>query len=139
MDRIREQAVEDGDCLIFTGARTPLGYGKIGTSDGTRSVAKLVWEDAHGPVPPGKMLRHACDNPPCIKLDHLVLGTAKDNTWDMMLRGRSPRTTLTPDEVRAIRADRRTQQQIADEYGVNQTTISLLQRRRTYAWVEDTN
>ena len=115
-----------------------LGYGKIGTSDGTRSVAKLVWEDRHGPVPAGMLLRHTCDNPPCIRLDHLILGTSKDNTRDMMLRGRSPRTAFTPDQVRAIRADPRSQEQIAADYGVWQTTISMLKRRQTYAWVDDT-
>lgn len=44
----------------------------------------LAW----GPVPPGKQVRHVCDNPPCVNPLHLMIGTSADNTHDMLARGR---------------------------------------------------
>ena len=36
----------------------------------------------------GKVVRHTCDNPRCINPEHLVIGTHKDNSQDMVQRGR---------------------------------------------------
>lgn len=37
---------------------------------------------------PGPVLRHRCDNPPCINPAHLEPGTQADNVRDMAERGR---------------------------------------------------
>lgn len=37
----------------------------------------------------GKVVRHRCDNPPCFRYDHLVVGTQGDNLDDMRSRGRN--------------------------------------------------
>lgn len=136
IERVMDQTSWEDGCLVFTGSTTPAGYGKLGTKDGMTTAMKVVWEHHNGPVPKGMLVRHTCDNPPCVSIEHLIIGTPKNNTWDMMLRGRSPRTAFTPDQVRAIRADPRVQQVIANEYMVNQTTISNLKRGVTYTWVK---
>ena len=41
-----------------------------------------------GPVPKGMIVRHTCDNPPCINPMHLQLGTQGDNMRDRYMRGR---------------------------------------------------
>jgi hypothetical protein len=45
----------------------------------------LAW----GPVPPGKIVRHTCDNPPCVNPLHLMIGTYGDNMRDRTERGRA--------------------------------------------------
>jgi hypothetical protein len=88
-------------CWVWTGSRIPKGYGKIqlgrrGTSP--RFAHRISWELHFGPIPQGLWVLHKCDNPSCVKPSHLFLGTAKDNTSDMMAKGRnrnSPRVAET--------------------------------------------
>lgn len=42
-----------------------------------------------GPIPKGKCVLHRCDNPACINIDHLFLGTKAMNNWDMIAKGRA--------------------------------------------------
>jgi len=83
---------KDGSCLEWTGARHWKGYGQIGTEDGSLAyVHRVAWELAHSQsVPDGMFVCHHCDNPPCCNPEHLFLGTAMDNTQDMVRKGRAP-------------------------------------------------
>jgi hypothetical protein len=80
------------DCLEFQGYRNKQGYGRAwvkGPSGWRRWMAhRAVWVAAYGPVPEGLFVLHHCDNPACIRLDHLFLGTQKENMRDMVLKGR---------------------------------------------------
>lgn len=80
--------VGDG-CWEWQRARMPRGYGK-GKFDGryryAHQVAWEVWNEQS--VPDGLGVRHTCDNPPCIRPDHLLIGTQQDNMDDYMERGR---------------------------------------------------
>lgn len=53
-----------------------------------RRAHRVAYELLVGPVPEDRMLRHTCDNPPCVNPAHLEPGTAKDNSQDMVTRGR---------------------------------------------------
>lgn len=41
-----------------------------------------------GEIPPGMWVLHKCDNPPCVRPDHLFLGNAYANTHDSIQKGR---------------------------------------------------
>src|SRR5690348_3125750 len=45
-------------------------------------------------IPSGMLVMHKCDNPRCVKPEHLSLGDARENTNDMYRKSRSPRTKL---------------------------------------------
>ena len=53
-----------------------------------RLAHRVAWELMRGPVPPGLFVLHSCDNRRCVNPGHLFLGTARDNTRDMMSKGR---------------------------------------------------
>lgn len=52
-------------------------------------AARNVWEKEHGEVEKGKEVCHKCDNPACINLEHLFLGTHQENMQDMVNKKRN--------------------------------------------------
>ena len=90
-ERLFEKTDYTGDCSIFHGAIFPNGYGYLSTRhNGPRILAhRLAWELANGPIPPGMCVCHRCDNPPCVRVDHLFLGTHAENMRDKVSKGRA--------------------------------------------------
>jgi hypothetical protein len=82
---------EDG-CWVFTGAKNAQGYGSVRVRVGDRWVVRkahrVVYEAMVGPIPDGALLRHKCDNRPCVRPDHLTPGDQEQNMQEMMERGR---------------------------------------------------
>lgn len=87
-----------------------------------------------------KAVCHRCDNPRCVNPDHLFIGTYQENADDMVRKGRSSRACgaskgnakLNDELVRRIRADSRTQGEIAADFGVHQSLISLVRARKKW-------
>lgn len=82
---------KSGDCWLWTGVRVSKGYGalKIGGRHGKMvSAHRIAWELNNGKIPPGMHVCHRCDNPPCVRPDHLFLGSPSDNARDMIRKGR---------------------------------------------------
>lgn len=84
-----------GDCWLWTrGLTSPSGYGRFkywSETEGrwlTRGVHRISWELANGPIPDALLVRHRCDNPPCVRPDHLTLGDHAENMHDAVARGR---------------------------------------------------
>jgi HNH endonuclease len=72
---------------------------------------------------------HFCDNPPCINPLHLFLGTVRDNTHDMIIKGRkNPFRKLSDYQVRRIRllSVEMTNTAIANMFGVNKSHVSRI-------------
>jgi len=85
---------ETTGCWLFEGALDQNGHGNVYVkrADGRKGcdkAHKVSYEHHHGPVPPGKVLRHTCDVRNCVFDDHLILGTQLQNVRDMIERNRA--------------------------------------------------
>jgi len=112
---------------------------QVGGKARTRLVHHLVLEAFVGPRPPGLICCHNDSNSSNQRATNLRWDTYSSNAHDAVAVGSMPRgekafgAKLTADQVRAIRADRRPQAEIARAFGVETSNISRIKTRDTWA------
>lgn len=132
--RFLHHVLGDG-CWVWRGGLEADGYGRFPDAGGWRRAHRVAWELYYGPIPEGLCVCHRCDNPACVRPDHLFLGTHRDNIRDRDSKGRAAagsrngRAKLTEPEVQSIReevAAGRSMYGIAKRRGLNPTTVQDL-------------
>lgn len=124
-------------CWIWTGANFGSGrYGAFYFGGKTGGAHIYAYKSFKGDIPVGMSVCHTCDNPLCVNPDHLFLGMPKDNTADMLKKGRGrwPRgeshhlAKLNDEQIRTIISLRgkKTQKEVAAIYGVDPSHISRI-------------
>lgn len=116
--RFSRKAVTTADHIVWIGALADDGYGRFhdpNYSDGyliaerrsdTVRVSRWAWWAFNGPIPANTVVMHTCDLPICVRIDHLRLGTQRENL--LMASGRD-RLVHIKGGQRKDRADRRGQ------------------------------
>lgn len=64
------------------------GRGVIAIDGQPQFAARVSWEMHNGPIPRSLKVCHHCDNPKCVRPEHLFLGTQRDNIQDARAKGR---------------------------------------------------
>lgn len=135
-------------CWLWTAAKDRAGYGQFRAGGRGRTMARahrVSWSIHYGDIPAGMNCLHKCDNPSCVRPDHLFLGTLSDNNHDMAVKGRNAkgmangRAKLTEKDVSQIRLmlhQGMPQRRIATRFGVSQTLISNIAAGKTWGHVE---
>lgn len=87
-ERFWEKVDKLGECWVWTAHRNALGYGVFGANRRSVLAHRMAWTLERGPIPNGLIACHHCDNPACVRPDHIFLGTHRDNAVDMTRKGR---------------------------------------------------
>lgn len=134
----------DTGCWVWQGPVDDKGYAQMSVSSRLVKGHRVAYEHWNGPIPDGLVVRHTCDNPPCINPDHLITGTLADNIQDKVDRNRQARGTGTSAaklveqqvlEIRERRAGGCTLRVLALEYGVSEATVSHIALRKTWTHI----
>lgn len=121
-------------CIEWTACKNGWGYGVFVASSKRKYVLahRFAWELAGKEIPTGKILMHTCDNPACVNVDHLVMGTQADNIADKVMKNRQAKgmrhgnAKLTELQVRGIREAIGTQRDIAKRFNISQATVHMI-------------
>lgn len=87
-DRFWEYVIKSDACWIWNGYKNQRGYGYIKVIGKFIQTHRMSWVMHYGDIPEGLCVLHKCDNPSCVRPDHLFIGTFHDNTLDAMKKGR---------------------------------------------------
>jgi hypothetical protein len=136
-DKVDKDPGED-TCWPWNGATHEAGYGIITeTVEGVQRrhyAHKVSYEWAHGELPKGQIVRHRCDNPPCVRPSHLLSGTHQDNMDDMVERGRHVGNRIIDEAgvilIRERRAAGTASSVLAAEYGFSEQHVNAICRGR---------
>lgn len=129
------------ECWRWLGPVNPGGYGRITAARGRSVLAHRVSFEHHwGPIPPGRMVCHACDQPWCVNPLHLYLGDAKTNARDCSWRGRAAGTgrgknKLTyqlAEQMRERAARGESRRDLAAAFGISQRNVYYVLAGRTF-------
>lgn len=144
-DRFWRFIQKTADCWNWTGRNMSGRYGLFRVRRGLQKAAhRMSWELAHGPIPDGMVVCHKCDNPLCVRPDHLFIGTQRDNCLDCSRKGRTligernGNSRLSKDQVLAIRsrvADGERIGTVARIYGIAWISVQRIVRHRTWRHV----
>lgn len=135
-------------CRVWLGQRLnhlgtrPEGYGQIKISGVRRRVNRVIWELHNGPLLPGDLVCHTCDNPPCCTLAHLFKSDAAGNMADKVAKRRqaTAHLKLTVHQAREVlryRSKGWSLGQISKKYGVSPQAISFIVRGVHFKYLQE--
>lgn len=139
-ETMRDVPRYDSQCWEWAGSFVSKGYGKITKEGKSYGAHRISYTIFHGPIPDGLQVLHKCDNPPCVNPEHLFMGTAMDNTRDMMLKDRhkGPIRKLLVRDVIAIKlliAQGVPYKKISASYGISRCHVSEIKHGKVWKHV----
>jgi hypothetical protein len=87
--KVKADTTSPNGCWLWTGGVDGWGYACIWHQGKSRIASRVAWELRHAnPFPEGMQACHTCDNPRCVRPDHIFPGTNMDNHLDALRKGR---------------------------------------------------
>ena len=128
------------------------GYTRIRYQGKHERLFRVIYMLKYGPIPKGMLIRHTCDHPYCCNIEHLLIGTPKDNVRDMIERGRvnfhrshkkirgvnNHNSKLTEEQVKEIYTSKLSNRALSKIYNVTDTNISYIRHKKQWKWLTDT-
>jgi hypothetical protein len=151
--RFWQKVLRSDVCWTWSAAKDRDGYGWFKRAGKQVYAHRVSWTLHHGEIPAGLFVLHKCDNPSCVRPEHLFLGTNLDNVRDALSKGRmavgdrngsrlhpeklrrgeSVGTSKLKDaqviQIRLRHANGEKQQVLADAFGVSNQQVSNIVRR----------
>lgn len=150
--------VDENGCHIWQGVTNPsTGYGTMAVGSTKKMGAhRFAWSLKFGEIPKGLEVCHRCDVRTCCNVDHLFLGTRKENLADMRRKGRhahgdrhwtktadraarsAARGTITAETAKAIRVTyakgKLSQTELAEKFGVGRSLVCAVLAGKTWKY-----
>lgn len=151
MARFWSKVDKSGDCWNWRSAKDPRGYGYFSAYGRGKSPIRAYrlskCSEIGREIPKGIDVCHKCDNPSCVRPDHLFLGSHKENMLDAKNKGRlsikskgksgerNNSAKLSEGQAMEI-IDRISSGQslssIGREFGVHRSTVGLIKKKKKW-------
>jgi hypothetical protein len=137
-------------CWEWIASKNQYGYGHFWINKFLFLAShRISWMIHNGKIPKGICVLHHCDNPSCVRPDHLWLGTKGDNAIDMVRKGRNKYgdvrgekngcAKLVKKQILKIKklwiTKKFIQKELAKNFGISQQQISRILNRNRWKHV----
>lgn len=132
------------ECWPWTGCIRPNGYGWFNFAGRPMTASRAAYILTNGSISSDIFVCHSCDNPPCCNPSHLWAGTCRENTHDMLAKGRGkrapvlrgvehPTTKLTPEQALEAYSSSEPCKALGEKFGVTAAAIDRIRRGKSWA------
>lgn len=142
---------ENGCIECISHSKDTCGYTRIRYNGKHERLFRVIYQLNYGDIPKGMLIRHKCDNPSCCNIDHLEIGTQRDNVKDMIERKRSgfnkPKPQLYGTKNKANKLSEKDVEEIylsnwgysrlSHKYNVSKNSIRLIKKKLMWKWFTD--
>ena len=137
-ERFWLKVIRNGECLDWSANKNKKGYGRFWYAGRNEFAPRMAWRLSGREIPNDDLrVLHKCDNPSCVNVRHLFLGTFADNIRDRDAKGRTARgerngnRKLTTKDVLAIRRSNSSCAELARQFQINKTQVwNILKRHQ---------
>lgn len=147
---------ENGCMECISHCKDDCGYTRIFINGKHQRLFRYIYEQKYGKIPKGMVIRHKCDNPNCCNIEHLEIGTPKDNVRDLIERQSEkykivrqkisikhrgtnhPKHKFTENQIKDIYFSKFNNVELGRIYNVNRVTISDIKNKKSWKWLTDT-
>lgn len=145
------EKLENGCIKCLSHCTDKDGYVRIRYKGKNERLFRVLYQQKYGEIPKGMVLRHLCNNSWCCNIEHLKIGTHKENMEDMVRSGRSRKgksktkirgtknasNKLSEKQVKEIYLSKLSFNKLSKLYGVSKTNISLIKNKKQWKWFTD--
>lgn len=143
VERFWSYVEKTDNCWIWKGFRYKKNYGGFRLDNKHIKAHRYSYFLHYGYIDDHSFILHSCDNPLCVRPDHLRLGTHKENMQDMVNRNRQAKgsfvgtSKLNEEQVKLIKKElqnpyRGICQILANKYNVTYQTIYAIYKNQTW-------
>jgi hypothetical protein len=138
---LKKGKITESGCIEWPNASCGEGYGHFfhNMEDGKpiyMYAHRYAYTREHGPIPDGMVVCHTCDNPSCVNVGHLFVGSQKTNVADSIRKGKrgsgKPVSKLTRETAMEIRASNIPSMELAKMYGISRTQVNNVKSYRQW-------
>lgn len=143
---------KDNGCLeCISHCKDKDGYSRIRYNGKHDRIFRVLYQKKYGNIPKGKVLRHLCNNSWCCNVEHLKVGTHKENMEDKVKCGRSLKGIinlkiagenninhkLNENQVKEIYLSNESFNKLSKKYCVSTTNINYIKNKKQWKWLTD--
>jgi|JI10StandDraft_1071094.scaffolds.fasta_scaffold467417_2 hypothetical protein len=121
-------------CWLWLRSVGSHGYGNACVGNGVEVAHRVSFKAFVGPIPPGMLIQHSCDNKWCVAPYHLSIGTDATNALDKERKGRAAKKLTHRDviEIRNRIGNGQSMSSVARLYGVDGALVRNIKLRRVW-------